>query len=282
MTLKSGKEGLNVKNIFCIDLEDWFHQSLVSPEYFNVRSTVERNAERLLEIFALTGTTATFFCLGQIAEKNPDLIRRIASRGHEIASHGYDHKIIYKQSPEEFKEDVKKSMILISDACGKAVKGFRAPSWSITKDSLWALDILQELGFLYDSSIFPTDNFLYGIPDASRYINHLVVNGKPFLEVPPSTFRFFNKTYGFSGGFYFRALPEFFIRGCTNRSNRLGYPAIFYLHPVEIDKNIERVSNRLIDKTILEFGINRCEKKLLHILQRYEFDSIENTINLQS
>ncbi len=270
-----------MKNIFCIDLEDWFHQSLVSPEYFNVRSTVERNAERLLDIFAMTNTTATFFCLGQVAENNPDLIRRISSRGHEIASHGYDHQIIYKQTPEEFREDVKKSMVLISDACGKAVKGFRAPSWSITKESLWALDILQELGFLYDSSIFPTDNFLYGIPDASRYINHLTVNGKPFLEVPPSTFRFFSKTYGFSGGFYFRALPEMFIRGCTSRTNRMGYPAIFYLHPVEIDKNIEHVSNRLIDKTILEFGINRCEKKLMHILQRYEFDSIENTINLQ-
>lgn len=274
------EEGMNMKNIFCIDLEDWFHQSLVSPEYFNQRSTVERNADKLLEIFSRTGTTATFFCLGQVAEKHPELIRRIARHGHEIASHGYDHRIIYKQSPAEFKEDVKKSTGLISDVCGKPVKGFRAPSWSITKDSLWALDILQEMGFLYDSSIFPTNNFLYGIPEASRYINELTINGKPFLEVPPSTFRLFGRTYGFSGGFYFRALPEFFIRGCTDRTNHLGHPAIFYLHPVEIDKNIERVSSRLIDKTILEYGIKRCEKKLTHILQSYEFDSIENVLNL--
>ena len=189
-------------------------------------------------------------------------------------------KIIYKQSPKEFQEDVKKSIGLISDLTGKPIKGYRAPSWSITKDSLWALDILQELGFLYDSSIFPTNNFLYGIPDASRYINTLTVNGKPFLEVPPSTFRFFRKTYGFSGGFYFRALPECFIRMCTDRTNHLGHPAVFYLHPVEVDKDIERVSSRLIDKTILEYGIKGCEKKLVHILARYDFGSIENTLNI--
>ncbi len=274
------EEGKKVKNIFCIDLEDWFHQSLVSPVYYNQRSTVEKNADRLLEIFSLTNTTATFFCLGEVAEKHPDLIRRIARQGHEIASHGYDHKIIYKQSPAEFEADVKKSSDLISDLSGKAVKGFRAPSWSITKDSLWALDILQKLGFLYDSSIFPTDNFLYGIPDASRHINHLTVNGKPFLEVPPSTFCFLGRKYGFSGGFYFRALPECFIRICTDRTNEKGHPAVFYLHPVEIDKNIERVSHKLIDKTILEYGINGCEKKLTHILKRYEFDSIEHVLSI--
>lgn len=269
-----------MKNIFCIDLEDWFHQSLVSPLYYNQRSSIEKNADRLLEIFSMTNTTATFFCLGEVAEGHPDLIRRIALQGHEIASHGYDHKIIYRQNPAEFETDVKKSIDLISNLSGKAVKGFRAPSWSITKDSLWALDILQNLGFLYDSSIFPTDNFLYGIPGASRYVNCLTVNGKPFLEVPPSTFSFLGATYGFSGGFYFRALPELFIRMCTDKTNKKGHPAIFYLHPVEIDKNIERVSHKLVDKTILEYGIKGCEKKLMHILERYEFDSIENVLNL--
>ena len=268
-----------MKNIFCIDLEDWFHQSLVSPAYYNQRSSVERNADRLLEIFSLTHTKATFFCLGEVAEKHPALIRKIVENGHEIASHGYKHKIIYKQSPEEFKANAKKSMDVLSDLYGKPVKGYRAPSWSITKNSLWALDILQELGFLYDSSIFPTDNFLYGIPGASRYINNLTVNGKPFLEVPPSTFRLLGRTYGFSGGFYFRALPEFFIRRCTDRTNSTGYPAVFYLHPVEIDRNVERVSKRPVDKIILEYGIRGCEKKLVHILERYEFDSIENVLN---
>jgi len=268
-----------MKNIFCIDLEDWFHQSLVSPAYYGQRTSVERNAARLLEIFSRTHTTATFFCLGEVAEKHPALIRKIAESGHEIASHGYEHKIIYKQSPVEFKADVKKSVDLLSDLCGKPVKGYRAPSWSITKDSLWALDILQELGFSYDSSIFPTKNFLYGIPNASRYVNSLTINGKPFLEVPPSTFRMFGGTYGFSGGFYFRALPEFFIRRCTDKTNSKGHPAVFYLHPVEIDRNVKRVSNRLIDKMILEYGIHGCEKKLIHILGRYEFDSIENVLD---
>ncbi len=267
-----------MKNIFCIDLEDWFHQSLVSPLYYGQKSSVERNAERLLEIFAMTGATATFFCLGEVAQKHPALIRKIAENGHEIASHGYGHNIIYKQTPAEFKADVKKSMEVISPLCGKAIKGYRAPSWSITKDSLWALDILQELGFLYDSSIFPTQNFLYGIPDASRYVNSLTVNGKPFLEIPPSTFSLCGKTYGFSGGFYFRALPAFFIRSCTDKANRLGYPAVFYLHPVEIDRKIEKVSKRLVDKAILECGISGCEKKLIHILERYDFDSIENVL----
>ncbi|MHB1485130.1 MAG: DUF3473 domain-containing protein [Saccharofermentanales bacterium] len=269
-----------MKNIFCIDLEDWFHQSLVSPFYYNKRSSVEKNTQRLLEIFSMTETTATFFCLGEVAEKHPGLIRQIVRQGHEIASHGYDHKLIYKQSPAEFKSDVKKSIGLLSDLSGKAIKGFRAPSWSITKNSLWALDILQELGFLYDSSIFPTDNFLYGIQDASPYINDLGVNGRQFLEVPPSTFNFLGKPYGFSGGFYFRVLPEFFIRMCTDKTNKNDHPAIFYLHPVEIGINIERVSHKLIDKTILEYGIKGCEKKLIHILERYKFDSIENVLNL--
>lgn len=269
-----------MKNIFCIDLEDWFHQSLVLPIYHNQRSTVEKNADRILEMFSLTNTTATFFCLGEVVETHPDLIRRISRQGHEIASHSYNHKIIYKQSPEEFEEDVKKSIGLISDLIGKTVKGFRAPSWSITKDSLWALDILQKSGLLYDSSIFPTDNFLYGIPGTSRYVNNIIINDKPFLEVPPSTFCFLGNTYGFSGGFYFRALPEFFIRACTDKTNRNDHPAIFYLHPVEIDMKIERVSHQLIDKIILEYGIRGCEKKLMHILKRYEFDSIENVLNI--
>lgn len=269
-----------VKNIFCIDLEDWFHQSLVSSLYHNKRSSIVKNTDRLLEIFSMTNTTVTFFCLGEVASEHPNLIRRIAWQGHEIASHGYNHNIIYKQSPLEFESDVKKSIDIISSLSGKAVKGFRAPSWSVTKDSMWALDILQKLGFLYDSSIFPTNNFLYGIPGASRYVNNLTINSKPFLEVPPSTFRIFRSTYGFSGGFYFRALPEFFIRMCTNITNKKDHPAIFYLHPVEIDRNIERVSRKLIDKIILEYGIKGCEEKLIHILQRYEFDSVENVLNL--
>jgi len=267
-------------NIFCIDLEEWYHQSLVPQKYFGTESTVVRNAEILLEVFEKTNTTATFFCVGQVAEEFPELIRRIREKGHEIAGHGYAHELIYKQTPEEFDEDIKKSKELIYKACGEYPKGYRAPSWSVTEKSLWALEVLQNNGFVYDSSIFPTKNFLYGIPDAPPYANERTVNGQPFKEIPPSTFSFLGKRFGFSGGFYFRALPSFMIRHFTNKTNKAGHPAVFYLHPVEIDKHCRRVEMGLADKLITYYGLNSCLKKLTKILTKYNFVSIEKYFNL--
>ena len=269
-----------MKNIFCVDLEEWYHQKLVPDKYYGTGSTIEKNTDVLLKLFAHTGTKATFFCVGQVVEEHPELIRRIREEGHEIASHSYAHKLIYEQEPEEFEADLKKSKELIIDACGVSPKGYRAPSWSVTEKSLWALDILKKLGFTYSSSIFPTKNFLYGIPDAPPYANTRIVNGEPFLEIPPSTFKFLGKRFGFSGGFYFRALPAFMIKHFTNSQNKAGYPVVYYLHPVEIDRGCKRVEMGLVDKIITYYGLRGCFKKLTAILKKYEFTSIEEYFGL--
>ena len=136
-----------IKNIFCVDLEDWFHQSLVPQANINFKPTVERNTDRLLEIFSDYNTKATFFTLGDIAENHPALIKKIAAQGHEIACHSYNHRLIYEMSPEQFREDTKKSKEILEEVSATRIHGYRAPSWSVNRSTLWALDILQELGF---------------------------------------------------------------------------------------------------------------------------------------
>ena len=269
-----------MENIFCIDLEEWFHQKLVPDEYRGIDSTVEKNAGVLLELFEKTNTTATFFCVGEVVENFPELIRKIRDKGHEIASHGYSHELIYEQSQDEFREDIRKSKQLIFDACGFYPKGYRAPSWSVTEKSLWSLDILKDEGFCYDSSIFPTKNFLYGIPDAPPYPHKREVGSEPFLEIPPSTFSFLGKRFGFSGGFYFRALPLFFINKFTGGCNKKGQPAVFYLHPVEIDRGCRKLKLSALDGFITYFGLNSCLKKLEKVLEKYSFVSIEKYFKL--
>ena len=161
-----------MKNIFTIDTEDWFHANYKDGLFQNsadVKSTVEENTEVYLRILEQYHATATFFVLGFVAEQHPQLVKRIADAGHEIASHGYGHQLVYKQTPEEFREDIHRSKGLLEDIIGQPVVGYRAPSWSITENSFWALDILTEMGFKYDSSIFPFKNFLYGVKGAPRF-----------------------------------------------------------------------------------------------------------------
>lgn len=267
-------------NIFCIDLEDWYHQNLREHDIIH-EPRVEKNTNRLLEILDNVKAKATFFCLGSIVEEYPSLIRKIHAAGHEIASHGYNHQLVYSQNPDEFREDVHKSIVLIEDACGVRVKGYRAPSWSITKESLWAIPILEELGLYYDSSVFPINTFLYGIPDAPRFTGRFSINGvsSKLLEVPPSTFTFWGRTMGFSGGFYFRAIPRYFIRKFTSSLNVEGHEVVFYLHPREIDPDYPRIKMGIREKIILDWNISGCEKKLEFILKAFKFTSISDFYN---
>ena len=164
-----------MNNVFTIDTEDWYHANFEDDLFSNdsnIISTVEANVDRYLRLFSENNIKATFFVLGFVVEQHPNMVKKIADEGHEIASHGYGHQLVYKQTPEEFKEDVYRSKVLLEDCVGQEIIGYRAPSWSITEKSLWALDILDELGFKYDSAIFPTKNFLYGIPYAPRVPHH--------------------------------------------------------------------------------------------------------------
>ena len=273
-----------MNNIFTIDTEDWFHANYEDGLFQNdstVKSTVVKNTEVYLEALKRNHSTATFFVLGFVAEQHPDLIKRISADGHEIASHGYAHQLVYRQTPDEFREDVHRSKCMLEDLVGKEVIGYRAPSWSITEDSLWALSILEEEGFLYDSSIFPFKNFLYGISGAPRFPFRACRYNEQagsLIEIPPSTIRIPGMNIPFSGGFYFRVLPYMLIDRCTRKGNRDGHSVIFYLHPREIDPKQPRLKLNKRDALIHYYGIGQCEHKLNKILEKFPCKSIQQTI----
>lgn len=273
---------LSEKNVFTIDTEDWFHANYEDNLFQNdstVRSTVEKNTEVYLKILAQNNAKATFFVLGFVAEEHPGLVKRIADMGHEVASHGYGHQLVYKQTKEEFREDVYRSKCMLEDITGKAVLGYRAPSWSITEQSFWALGVLNELGFKYDSSIFPFKNFLYGVEGAPRFsyaAKKYCEDAGELIEIPPSTIKILGLNLPFSGGFYLRALPYFMISGCAKRVNREDKPVIFYLHPREIDPNQPRLQLSRRDALIHYYGIDGCERKFRHIIERFHCTSIQD------
>lgn len=276
-----------MKNIFTIDTEDWFHANYEDNLFQNnkeIISTVEKNVDTYLEIFDKYDVKATFFVLGFIAENHSKLVKKIYKNGHEIASHGYAHQLVYKQTEKEFFYDVKKSKELLEDIIGDRVIGYRAPSWSIIDKSLWALDILEDIGFKYNSSIFPTKNFLYGIPYAPRFMHDCKIynrSNNKILNIPPSTISIIKKlNIPFSGGFYFRALPYWFIKQCTCSINRQSQPTIFYLHPREIDPTQPRLKLGAKESLIHYYGLNSCYKKLEKILSNYEYTTIKDFYKL--
>lgn len=276
-----------MKNIFTIDTEDWFHANYEDNLFQNdkdVISTVEKNVDTYLEIFDRYNVKVTFFVLGFIAENHSKLVKKIYENGHEIASHGYAHQLVYKQTEKEFYSDVKKSKELLEDIIGDKVIGYRAPSWSIIDKSLWALDILEDVGFRYNSSIFPTKNFLYGIPYAPRFMHDCKIYNRPnntIINIPPSTISIMKKlNVPFSGGFYFRALPYWFIKRCTDSVNKQSQPTIFYLHPREIDPKQPRLKLGAKEALIHYYGLNNCYKKLEKILSGYEYVTIRDFYKL--
>jgi polysaccharide deacetylase family protein (PEP-CTERM system associated) len=236
-----------ITNAMTIDVEDYFHVSVfdgVIPrsQWDRLESRVCRNTDRLLQIFAEHGVSATFFVLGWVAERFPDLARRIAGSGHEVASHGYGHRLVYDQTPAAFRQDVRRSKLLLEDAVGAPVHGYRAPSYSIVPRSLWALDILIEEGYAYDASIFPIRHDRYGIPVSAR---HPYVIERPhgcITEAPGSTTCVGPANLPIAGGGYFRLLPYAWTRWGVRRVNAQEQrPVIFYLHPWEIDPRQPRL-----------------------------------------
>ncbi len=231
-------KSMKMINIMTVDIEDWHYsiESIPFQHWDKYESRIEETTYQIIELFKQFDITATFFVLGYVAEKHPTLIKEIHSKGHEIATHGHFHRCIYKLTPYEFKEDLKKSIKVIEDITQKKVLGYRAPYWTITKRSYWALDILQEEGIKYDSSIYPIKNFLYGIPNAPMYpyiIKEKV--GIKLIEFPPSTVKTFGVRVPIAGGFYLRTLPYWFIKWGIKKINQKGQPALVYIHPPEFD-----------------------------------------------
>jgi len=229
-------------NALTIDVEDYFMVSAFADkvkfeDWHTFESRVEGNTCRILDLLDEYGVKATFFVLGWVAERYPKLIKDIQKRGHELACHGYNHRLVYDLSYDEFRKDTRKAKKIIEDVAGEPVIGYRATSYSITKESFWALDILIEEGFKYDSSIFPIIHDRYGIKDFSRFPVKVNLNGAGgILEFPLSTIRLFNSNFPIAGGGYFRLFPYiFFKKGIKRLNNHEKQPAIFYFHPWEID-----------------------------------------------
>ena len=225
-----------MKNALTIDIEDWHHNMVhESASWGAYEDRIVGSTERVLRLLDETGTRATFFVLGYVADHHPELVARIHAEGHEVSSHGYGHEFVYNLTPEQFRSDLERTNEAIQRATGERPLGYRAPFFSITKRSLWALDILYELGFRYDSSIYPVLNHRYGIPDAQRFPHSASTSGDgTLLELPLSTVRLgLNLPAG--GGVYFRFLPYRLIKLAVKRVNREGQPAILYFHPWEMD-----------------------------------------------
>jgi polysaccharide deacetylase family protein (PEP-CTERM system associated) len=233
-------------NALTIDVEDYFHVTAFASDvdrarWSSLESRVENNTIRLLDLFARHGVRATFFVLGWVAERYPDLVRRLHAGGHEIACHGLTHELVYKQTPEIFRKETAYAKSLLEDLAGAPVRGYRAATYSIVRESMWALDILEELGFEYDSSIFPVRHDLYGVPDAPR-APYRVASGK-LLEVPLTTIEIAGQRLPCGGGGYFRLLPYGLFRWALRRVNRKDrLPVIFYAHPWEIDPGQPRIA----------------------------------------
>ena len=272
-------------NIFTVDLEEWFHANYNGTLFdvgMNYEVRVVQNALKILNHFSKYNTKATFFVLGYVAEKHPDLVREIHARGHEIASHGYAHELVYNQTKEDFKYDLQKSIEIIENVTNCKVKGYRAPSWSITEKSLWAWEALEEVGLTYDASVFPIKTFLYGMPSAPRFRFMPLYNNRQLkiFEIPMSTIRIFNRNIPFSGGMYFRVLPYSIIRYGIKQLNKDNNPAIVYLHPREIDPEQPRMKLSFTESLIHYTGLKACENKLVRLLEEFKFTSIEEYYKL--
>jgi polysaccharide deacetylase family protein (PEP-CTERM system associated) len=273
-----------VVNAMTIDVEDYFQVSafddVVRREEWELRpSRVVSNTMRLLQVFDQYSVKGTFFVLGWVADRFPGLVRDIASAGHELASHGYGHRIVYSQTPDEFREDVRRAKGTIENVSGQVVGGYRAPSFSITKKSLWALDVLVEEGYRYDASIFPIRHDRYGIPDAPRHRHVLTRPGGTLTEAPGSTVRVLGSNLPVAGGGYFRILPYWWTKWGIARLNRSeSQPAIFYLHPWEIDPGQPRLPASRLSRFRHYRNLDKAEPRLKRLLTDFRFGMLKDVI----
>lgn len=273
------------ENILTVDVEDYFMVSAFSDSvparaWDGFESRVEGSTRRLLDLFESHGVRATFFVLGYVARRHPSLVREIAGRGHEIGCHSDSHRLVYEMTPEEFREDTREAKRVLEDLFGGPVLGYRAPSYSITKKSSWAFDILAELGFLYDSSVFPIVHDRYGYREFGRE-ERTVGSGPGVREIPLSTVRIAGANIPVAGGGYLRLFPYAFtawaIRRLNRRENRA---AVVYVHPWEIDTDQPRLRGRALSVFRHYVNIRRTEGRLERLLEAFRFGPFREVLGL--
>lgn len=267
-------------NALTIDVEDYFMVSAFADvirfeDWHLYERRVEKNTIMLLDLLAEYGVKATFFVLGWVAEHCPDLIRNICASGHEIACHGYNHRLIYNLTMEQFREDTRKAKGILEDLIGKAVAGYRATSYSIVKQTLWALDVLIEEGFIYDSSIFPIHHDRYGIPEAERFPYMIKTGAGEIVEFPPSTYPVFGQNIPVAGGGYFRLFPLVLTKAVIRRINgKEKKAALIYVHPWEIDVDQPRLKGGLLSEFRHYINLHTTLPKLQECMREFKFKTL--------
>lgn len=268
-------------NALSFDVEEYFHAEAFGrvvrrEQWPGLESRVVASTKLVLDILERSGTAATFFVLGWVAERHPALIRDIHARGHEVACHGYGHDMITRLSPSEFAEDVRRAKAILEDTVGGSVIGYRAPTFSVVRETLWSLQILAETGFQYDSSIFPIVHDRYGIPDATRFPHRVAVRpGVEIAEFPLSTVGGFGWRVPVAGGGYFRILPyAATCRAIRHVNNREGQPAIVYLHPWELDLGQPRLPAGRLTRFRHTVNTRTTEAKLQRVISDFRFSPV--------
>jgi polysaccharide deacetylase family protein (PEP-CTERM system associated) len=272
----------SIRHIMSVDVEDYFQveafAGVVSRESWDQYSCrVVDNCRRLLDLFDGYEVQATFFTLGWVAKRFPGLIRDIRDRGHELACHSFWHRKVDSLTPAQFREDTRQACDAIEQAASVRVAGYRAPTWSISRRSPWALEILSEEGFEYDSSIYPIRHDLYGTPGASRHpYAHVLESGQRLLEFPPATARVAGMTLPAAGGGYLRILPLAYTTWVFRQFERAGQPLVLYLHPWEIDPGQPRIRGPFKSRFRHYTNLHRTEGRLRSLLQRYTFGTFRD------
>lgn len=273
--------GRNLPSAMTVDVEDYFQVSAFEShverkDWPAMESRLPQSIDRILQMFDEAGVLATFFVLGCVCERQPTIIRRIADAGHEVASHGYGHERVSRKTREEFREDVVRTRKLLEDTAQAPVVGYRAPSFSIGKENLWALDVLEETGHRYSSSIVPINHDHYGLPSAPRFPYRL--SHGALLEIPPSTLALFGRNWPCAGGGYFRLLPYAYSRAALRHLvERETMPAVFYFHPWEIDPEQPRIPGVSMKTKFRHYvNLDRMQRRLERLSREFAWDRMDS------
>lgn len=280
-----GDSWLIMYNALTIDVEDYYMVSAFADvvkfeDWHSYESRVEKNTYRILNVLDEFGVKATFFILGWIGEHFPSVVKEVHAAGHEIGSHGYNHKLVYHSTPDEFREDIRKSKSILEDIIGDQVMGYRAASYSIVKNTLWALDVLVEEGFLYDSSIFPIHHDRYGFPESERFFHIIRRDNGAIAEFPPTTYRIFGQNIPVAGGGYMRLFPLKALKKAIRDINtKEGKSAVLYLHPWEVDIEQPRLNGNWKANLRHYINLKSTMPKMRTFLSEFKFRPLKTFLD---
>jgi polysaccharide deacetylase family protein (PEP-CTERM system associated) len=272
-----------VTNGLSVDIEDWFQvgafeRTIRREDWDTLTPRVERNSDAVIELFERMGAKATFFTLGWVAERHPALIRRIVEAGHELASHGWDHLRVFTLTPDQFRDDLRRTRAVLEDLGGQKVTGYRAPSFSIDQRTPWAHEILAEEGYAYSSSVAPVVHDHYGWPEAPRFAFRPVADSA-LVELPVTTARLGGRVVAAGGGGFFRLFPYAFSRWAIRQVNREQHPAVFYFHPWEIDPGQPRVADAPLKSKLRHYArLGAMEGKLERVIRDFRWDRVDRVV----